>query len=175
MPPKEYDAIIEAKAKGINYAAKLFAKFKVTSDKGVVKDDEVLLGEIPLMNSGGSFIINGSEKVIVSQLIRSPSAYFGCGVRNKQSDDLFNKLEILPRLGSWVEISHKVTTKNPDSVKIKIDKNKNINLAVFLGALGLNEQNIHDLFGNSPELEETLLRDKSLKSKRRSYDSYPKL
>nr|WP_318034135.1 hypothetical protein [Mycoplasmopsis bovis] len=142
----------------------LFAKFKVTSDKGVVKDDEVLLGEIPLMNSGGSFIINGSEKVIVSQLIRSPSAYFGCGVRNKQSDDLFNKLEILPRLGSWVEISHKVTTKNPDSVKIKIDKNKNINLAVFLGALGLNEQNIHDLFGNSPELEETLLRDKSLKS-----------
>ncbi|MCE6090695.1 DNA-directed RNA polymerase subunit beta [Mycoplasmopsis agalactiae] len=164
VPPKEYDAIIEAKAKGINYAAKLFAKFKVTSDKGVVKDDEVLLGEVPLMNSGGSFIINGSEKVIVSQLIRSPSAYFGCGVRNKQSDDLFNKLEILPRLGSWVEISHKVTTKNPDSVKIKIDKNKNINLAVFLGALGLNEENIHSLFGNSPELEETLLRDKCLKS-----------
>ncbi|MBZ4226806.1 DNA-directed RNA polymerase subunit beta [Mycoplasma tauri] len=164
MPPKEYDAIVEAKVKGINYAAKLFAKFKVTTDKGVVKEDEVLLGEIPLMNSGGSFIINGSEKVIVSQLIRSPGAYFGCGVRNKQSDDLFNKLEILPRLGSWIEISHKITIKNPDSVKIKIDKNKNINLVTFLGALGLNEQNIINLFGSSDELKETLLRDKRLKS-----------
>ncbi|WP_029513521.1 DNA-directed RNA polymerase subunit beta [Mycoplasmopsis primatum] len=164
IPPKEYEAITEAKAKGINYAAKLFAKFKVTSDKGVVKDDEVLLGEIPLMNSGGSFIINGSEKVIVSQLIRSPGAYFGCSVRNKQSDDLFNKVEILPRLGSWIEISHKVTTKNPDSVKIKIDKNKNVNLATFLGALGLNEENIYELFGKSAELKETLLRDKKLNS-----------
>ncbi|MGV2392903.1 UNVERIFIED_CONTAM: hypothetical protein O8I53_07970 [Campylobacter lari] len=101
VPAKEYEAVAEAKAKGTNYSGKLFAKFKVvTLDKGLVKDDEVLLGEIPLMNSGGSFIINGSEKVIVSQLIRSPGAYFGLGVRNKQSDDLFNKLEILPRLGS---------------------------------------------------------------------------
>lgn len=161
MPTKEYEAVAEAKAKGTNYSAKLFAKFKVTtSEKGLVKDDEVLLGEIPLMNSGGSFIINGSEKVIVSQLIRSPGAYFGLSVRNKQSDDLFNKLEILPRLGSWLEISHKVTTKTVDWVKIRIDKNKNVNLMTFLGALGLNVPNIKKLFGESGVLLETIKKEK---------------
>lgn len=63
---KEYDVIIEVKVKGINYAVKFFVKFKVIFDKGVVKDDEVLFGEVLFMNLGGSFIINGSEKVIVS-------------------------------------------------------------------------------------------------------------
>jgi DNA-directed RNA polymerase subunit beta len=52
------------------------------------------------MSSGGTFLINGSEKVIVSQLVRSPGVYFGIGVRNKQADDLFNKAELLPSLGS---------------------------------------------------------------------------
>ena len=163
---KEYEAITEAKVKGTNYAAKLVAKFKASIEEtGVVTQPiDVLLGEVPLMTSGGSFVINGSEKVIVSQLIRSPGAYFGRGVRNKQSDDLFNKVEILPRIGSWVEISHKVTTKSPDSVKIKIDKNKNVNLATFLGAIGLNKDDIHYLFGNSDVLNETLKKDKKITS-----------
>ncbi|WP_029512690.1 DNA-directed RNA polymerase subunit beta [Mycoplasmopsis iners] len=160
---KEYEAVADARVKGINYAAKLHAKFKVTAtETGVVQEDTVFLGEIPLMTSGGSFIINGSEKVIVSQLIRSPGAYFGRGVRNKQSDDLFNKLEILPRIGSWLEISHKVTTKNVDPVKIKIDKNKNVNLTTFLMALGFSVENMKELFGNSNELAETIKRDKKI-------------
>ncbi|RMX35856.1 DNA-directed RNA polymerase subunit beta [Mycoplasmopsis fermentans] len=164
IPSKEYEAISEARVKGTNYAAKLYAKFRATAtETGIVKDDKVLLGEIPLMTSGGSFIINGSsEKVIVSQLIRSPGAYFGRGVRNKQSDDLFNKVEILPRIGSWVEISHKVTTKTPDSVKIKIDKNKNVNLVTFLGSLGLDRQMIMNLFGKSDVLKETIKKDKKV-------------
>ncbi|VEU77062.1 DNA-directed RNA polymerase subunit beta [Mycoplasmopsis columbina] len=158
---KEYEAVLDAKIKGINYAAKLYAKFRVTiNDTSEVKEDEVFLGEIPLMTTGGSFIINGSEKVIVSQLIRSPGAYFGRGVRNKQSDDLFNKLEVLPRIGSWLEISHKITSKAVDTVKIKIDKNKNVNLTTFLVALGLSLETIKGLFGNSSELEETIKRDK---------------
>ncbi|AIA29557.1 DNA-directed RNA polymerase subunit beta [Mycoplasmopsis californica] len=160
---REYEDVTNAKVKGTNYSGKLYAKFRcTTTNDGLVKEDEVFLGEIPLMTSGGSFIINGSEKVIVSQLIRSPGAYFGRGVRNKQSDDLFNKLEILPRLGSWVEISHKVTSKNPDSVKIKIDKNKNVNIVTFLGALGLNHKDIHYLFGNSDVLKESIKKDKKL-------------
>ncbi|KKB26943.1 DNA-directed RNA polymerase beta subunit [Mycoplasmopsis meleagridis] len=160
---KEYDAVADARVKGINYAAKLYAKFKVTvTETGVEQTDTVFLGEIPLMTSGGSFIINGSEKVIVSQLIRSPGAYFGRGVRNKQSDDLFNKLEIIPRIGSWLEISHKVTTKNVDAVKIKIDKNKNVNLTTFLMALGLSNENMIELFGNSNELAETIKKDRKL-------------
>ncbi|VEU77969.1 DNA-directed RNA polymerase subunit beta [Mycoplasmopsis columbinasalis] len=160
---KEYDAIQDARVKGINYAAKLYAKYRITiNDTSEVKDDEVFLGEIPIMTSGGSFIINGSEKVIVSQLIRSPGAYFGRAVRNKQSDDLFNKLEILPRIGSWLEISHKITSKTVDTVKIKIDKNKNVSLTTFLVALGFTIESIYDLFGNSAELEETIRRDKRI-------------
>ncbi|MBU4690678.1 DNA-directed RNA polymerase subunit beta [Mycoplasma sp. ES3157-GEN-MYC] len=163
IPAKEYDEVTKAKVKGTNYAGKLYGKFKaITTSDGLVKEDTVFLGEIPLMTSGGSFIINGSEKVIVSQLIRSPGAYFGRGVRNKQSDDLFNKVEILPRVGSWVEISHKVTSKNPDSVKIKIDKNKNVNIITFLGALGLTHEDIYDLFGKSDVLEESIKKDKKL-------------
>ncbi|MGY5139254.1 DNA-directed RNA polymerase subunit beta [Mycoplasmopsis gallinarum] len=163
IPNKEYEAVKDAKVKGINYAAKLHARFRVTvTETGLVNEDEVLLGEIPLMTSGGSFIINGSEKVIVSQLIRSPGAYFGRSVRNKQSDDLFNKLEILPRLGSWLEVTHKVTSKNTDIVKIRIDKNKSVNLTTFLTAFGLSTETMKSLFGNSKELEETIKRDKKL-------------
>ncbi|WP_029906293.1 DNA-directed RNA polymerase subunit beta [Mycoplasmopsis opalescens] len=160
-PSKEYDNVSKAKVKGTNYAAKLFARFRaITANEGEVKEDEVLLGEIPLMTSGGSFIINGSEKVIASQLIRSPGAYFGLSVRNKQSDDLFNKLEIIPRIGSWLEISHKTTAKMPDSVKIKIDKNKNLSLLTFLGAFGLTINEITTLFGNSVILQETIKKNK---------------
>ncbi|MEE3928010.1 DNA-directed RNA polymerase subunit beta [Mycoplasmopsis ciconiae] len=157
----ESEEIKKCKAKGINFAARLYVTLKrEITGTGEVKQDDVLLGEIPLMTSGGSFIINGSEKVIVSQLIRSPGAYFGRGVRNKQSDDLFNKVEVLPRIGSWLEISHKVTSSNTDSVKVKIDKNKNVNLTTFLGALGLMPKQIKKLFGESEELIETLNRDK---------------
>ncbi|UWV81501.1 hypothetical protein [Mycoplasmopsis cynos] len=91
----ETEEINKCKAKGINFSSKIYIQLqKENTTTGERKTDRVLLGEIPYMTSGGSFIINGSEKVIVSQLVRSPGAYFGVGVRNKQSDDLFNKLEI---------------------------------------------------------------------------------
>ncbi|WP_426461126.1 DNA-directed RNA polymerase subunit beta [Mycoplasma hafezii] len=157
----ESEEIKKCKAKGINFSVKVYATLKrEITETGEVRLDEVLIGEIPYMTSGGSFIINGSEKVIVSQLIRSPGAYFGLGVRNKQSDDLFNKLEILPRIGSWLEVSHKVTSSSIDSVKVKVDKNKNINLATFLGSFGLSAKNIEELFGKGELLQETLRKDK---------------
>ncbi|MHA3828351.1 DNA-directed RNA polymerase subunit beta [Mycoplasma sp. VS276A1] len=161
----ESEEIKKCKAKGINFSVKVYISLKrEITNTGEVKIDEVLLGEIPYMTSGGSFIINGSEKVIVSQLIRSPGAYFGLGVRNKQSDDLFNKLEILPRIGSWLEVSHKVTSSTLDTVKIKIDKNKNVNLATFLGSFGFTPKTIRELFGTSELLEETLKKDKLIEN-----------
>ncbi|WP_338068690.1 hypothetical protein [Mycoplasma nasistruthionis] len=157
----ESEEIRKCKAKGINFSLKVYAELRwELGETGETQTDEVLLGEIPYMTSGGSFIINGSEKVIVSQLIRSPGAYFGLSVRNKQSDDLFNKLEILPRIGSWLEISHRVTSSATDTVKVKIDKNKNVNLGTFLGAFGFEEKTIRELFGNSDVLDTTLRKDK---------------
>jgi DNA-directed RNA polymerase subunit beta len=100
-PKNESKSIEEAKQKGVTYAAKLYGKLRKTIiETGEVKEEEVIFGEIPLMTNGASFIINGSEKVIISQLIRSSGVYFGRQVRNKQADDLFNKMEIIPKLGS---------------------------------------------------------------------------
>lgn len=157
----EIKSIEEAKQKGTTYAGKLYGKLRKTIiETGEVKEEEVIFGEVPLMTSGASFIINGSEKVIISQLIRSSGAYFGCQVRNKQADDLFNKLEIIPRLGSWIEIYHRVTGNSIDSVKIKIDKHKSVPVSVFLRTFGLNKDTITKLFGNSEALEETIKKDK---------------
>ncbi|MGZ9762673.1 DNA-directed RNA polymerase subunit beta [Mycoplasma sp. 5912] len=159
----EGDEINKCKAKGMNFSAKVYVNLNVENVKtGVVKQERVLLGEIPYITSGGSFIINGSEKVIVSQLIRSPGAYFGLGVRNKQSDDLFNKLEILPRIGSWFEVSHKVTSSNLDVVKVKVDKNKSIALGTLLGSFGFTPKMLYKLFGKNELLVETLKKDKIL-------------
>ena len=100
-PKNEYTAVQEAKQKGTTYSAKIFAKLrKIVAETGEIKEEEILFGEIPVMTSGASFIVNGSEKIIVSQLIRSSGVYYGLSVRNKQTDDLFNKLEILPKFGS---------------------------------------------------------------------------
>ncbi|VEU76128.1 DNA-directed RNA polymerase subunit beta [Mycoplasmopsis columboralis] len=157
----ESEEIKKCKAKGINFSVKVYATLKrEITGTGEVNTDEVLIGEIPYMTSGGSFIINGSEKVIVSQLIRSPGAYFGLNVRNKQSDDLFNKVEVLPRIGSWIEISHKTTSNTLDTVKVKIDKNKNVNLGTFLGSFGITQDEVRKLFGKSDLLEETIRKDK---------------
>jgi DNA-directed RNA polymerase, beta subunit len=102
IPKKtEFECIKEAKQKGSSYVGKLKAKLRQTNiNTGEVHEDEVVFAEIPIMTYGGSFVINGSEKVIVSQLIRSTGVYFGVGVRNKQANDLFNKVEIIPQLGS---------------------------------------------------------------------------
>ncbi len=157
----EFECIKEVKQKGSSYQGKLKARLRqINIETGEVEDAEVVFAEIPIMTYGGSFIINGSEKVIVSQLIRSTGAYFGLGVRNKNANDLFNKVEIIPQLGSWVEIYHKVTSSNPDTVKIHIDKNKSFLLTVFLKALGFTEQGIKSMFGSIDVLEETFRKDK---------------
>lgn len=161
-PKNEYQAIQEAKQKGSTYSAKIIGKLRKTViETGEIKEDEIIFGEIPLMTSAASFIVNGSEKIIVSQLIRSPGAYYGLSVRNKQTDDLFNKLEFIPKLGAWIEIYHRVTGNSIDSVKIKINKQKSILLTTFLRALGLQKDSIKNLFGNSDVLNETLKREKT--------------
>ncbi|UVD81920.1 DNA-directed RNA polymerase subunit beta [Mycoplasma iguanae] len=164
-PKNEFEAIKAAKQKGESYSCKVYAhlrKLNVETSE-ISESQEVLYGEIPLMTSAGTFIINGSEKVIVSQLIRSSGVYYGRNVRNKQADDLFNKVEILPQLGSWVEIYHRVTGNSIDTIKVRIDKNKNILLSTFLRALGLSKEDgtINALFGNSRVLNETLKKDKN--------------
>lgn len=161
-PKNEYLAIQEAKQKGSTYSAKIFVKLRKTIiETGEIKEDEILFGEVPFMTSSASFIVNGSEKIIVSQLIRSAGAYYGLSVRNKQTDDLFNKLEFIPKIGAWIEIFHRVTGNSIDSVKVKINKQKSIFLSTFLRAFGFEKETIIELFGNSDVLKETFKREKA--------------
>lgn len=158
-PLDEYQAIKLAKQKGTTLNIKVYATLRrKDNETGEVKAQEVLFGEIPLMSKGGTFIVNGSIKVIVSQLIRSPGAYFEVEARKGSDKDLFNKLEIIPKLGIWIRVFHKVT-KSKSDVKVSIDKN-NVSLSTFLRAFGMTKDSIRELFGTSEVLEETLARDK---------------
>lgn len=158
-PLDEYQAIKLAKQKGTTLNIKVYATLRrKDNETGEVKTQEVLFGEIPLMTKGGTFIVNGSIKVIVSQLIRSPGSYFEVEARKGSDKDLFNKLEIIPKLGIWIRVFHKVT-KTKSDVKVSIDKN-NVSLSTFLRAFGMTKESIRNLFGTSEVLEETLARDK---------------
>lgn len=160
-PQNEYLAIQEARIKGKTYAARVYATLvKISVEDGEMEEQEILLSEFPYMTHGGTFIINGFEKVIVSQLIRSPGVCFRESVRNRQADDLFNKVEIIPQLGSWLEIFHKVTGNQVDIVKFRIDKHKNIPLVAFLKTIGFTNETMRKYFGNSPELQESIRKHK---------------
>lgn len=168
-PKNEFDTVKKSKQKGVTYGVKVYATLrKIDQETAEVKEQEVLFGEIPLMTSGASFIINGSEKVIVSQLIRSPGAYYGLNVPS-QDGNLFNCLEVIPRLGIWIDIHHKLTNSNSagetkadksDFIKVYIDKKKVGTISTFLRAFGISKENILELFGNLPIVEKSFKMDK---------------
>ena len=168
-PKVEFDSIRHAKQKGTTYSFKLYATLKkIDEETGETKNDDVLFGEIPLMTKGASFIVNGSEKVIVSQLIRSPGAYYQLNVPS-QDGNLFNRLEIIPKLGIWIDVHHKlissVTTKSSkidksDFIKIYIDKKKVGSLSTFLRSFGMSKENIEELFGSLPIIKKSIKVDK---------------
>ena len=161
-PANEFENIKLCKQKSMSHNVKIYGTLrKIDEETAEVKDSEVLFGEIPLMTSGGTFIINGSEKVIVSQLLRSPGAYYGLNVRtNKSSDgELFNRLEMFPKMGMWIDIYHRVTGSTTDFVKVSLDKNKAVSISIFLRALGMTKETIVDLFGNLPVIQASLKKD----------------
>jgi len=156
----EFSAVKSAKQKGITYSAKVFAKLrKIDEQTAEVKDSEVLFGEIPYMTSGGSFIINGSEKVIVSQLLRSPGVYVSGWTRFKAADHLFNRMELIPKMGLWIDIFHRVTTSVTDWIRVSIDKTKSQPFSTFLRAFGMTKETIVEYFGNSAEIQATFKKD----------------
>lgn len=164
MAEDRYDAIKASKVKGTTYGAKIYATLrKIDEETAEVKEQEVLFGEIPMMTDGASFIINGSEKVIVSQLLRAPGAYFGLNVRTSKSSSsgggLYNRLELIPKLGSWIDIYHRTTGTSIDFVKVSLDKNKAVSISTFLRALGMPKEIILELFGDLPIVHESIRKD----------------
>lgn len=146
----------EAKRTGANFAVALKVKVRlVIKETGEIIEQEVFLGDVPYMTNEGTFIYNGIERVVVSQLVRSPSAYFS-RVVDKTGRDLYS-CSLIPERGSWLEIEQK--EKDPNFVRVYLDKGGKISLGVFLKCFGFTKEGLLELFGNNTIIKATLDKD----------------
>ena len=147
--------IEEAKERDVTYSAPLRVKVRLINNQtGEVKEQEVFMGDFPLMTETGTFIINGAERVIVSQLVRSPSVYYNDKIDKNGKRGL--TATVIPNRGAWLEFE----TDARDVVYVRIDRTRKLPITVLLRALGFSsDQEIIDLFGENEYLRNTLEKD----------------
>ena len=151
----KYD-VSECKARDTTYAAPLRVTARLLNNEtGEIKESEVFMGDFPLMTESGTFVINGAERAVVSQLVRSPGVYYDVTADIKTGKKLYSST-IIPNRGAWLEYE----TSMNDVMYVRIDKNRKIALTVFLRTLGLatNEQ-IKAVFGSNECLLATMEAD----------------
>ena len=151
----KYD-VTECKARDTTYAAPLRVTARLLNkETGEIKESEVFLGDFPIMTESGTFVINGAERAIVSQLVRSPGAYYGLKIDEKTGKKLFNST-IIPNRGAWLEYE----TDLADVLYVRIDKNRKLPLTTFVRALGVaTNEEIRQLLGDELRLGATLNKD----------------
>jgi len=145
----------DAKERDVTYAAPLRVKVRlINKETGEVKEQEVFMGDFPLMTETGTFIINGAERVIVSQLVRSPSVYFSTKV-DKNGKKTYTAT-VIPNRGAWLELE----TDAKDIIYVRIDRTRKIPVTVLLRALGFGtDAEILDLLGQDEFIRNTLDKD----------------
>ncbi|MEG1704595.1 MAG: DNA-directed RNA polymerase subunit beta, partial [Niameybacter sp.] len=145
----------EAKERDSNYATALKVKARLhNKETGETIDNDVFMGEFPLMTVNGTFIINGAERVIVSQLVRSPGIYYGIDF-DKIGKRLFSAT-VIPNRGAWLEYE----TDSNDIFYVRVDRTRKVPVTVLLRALGLgSDAEILDMFGEEPKILETIEKD----------------
>ena len=133
----------ECKERDATYAAPLRVTARLLNkETGEIKESEVYMGDFPLMTDSGTFVINGAERVIISQLVRSPSVYYGM-THDKTGKELYSTT-VIPNRGAWLEYE----TDQNDLFYVRIDKNRKIYITTFIRALGLSSnEEILDFFG----------------------------
>jgi len=148
-------SVEESKERDVTYSAPLRVKVRlVNKETGEVKDQDVFMGDFPLMTETGTFVINGAERVIVSQLVRSPSVYFS-GKLDKNGKKGFTAT-VIPNRGAWLEYE----TDAKDVVYVRIDRTRKLPVTVLLRALGFgSDQEIIDLIGDNEYIRNTLEKD----------------
>jgi len=161
----------EAKERMVNYAAPLKVQARVfIHETGEVKEQEIFLGDFPMMTEAGTFIINGAERVIVSQLVRSPSVYF-----KKEIDKNGRKIisgEMIPNKGTWLEFELDAR----DIFYVRIDRTRKVVITAFLRALGLSSnEDILSVFGEDQYLINTLEKDSTKNTDEALIEIYEKL
>ncbi|MCA1028566.1 MULTISPECIES: DNA-directed RNA polymerase subunit beta [Cytobacillus] len=148
-------SVEESKERDVTYSAPLRVKVRlVNKETGEVKDQDVFMGDFPLMTETGTFVINGAERVIVSQLVRSPSVYFS-GKLDKNGKKGFTAT-VIPNRGAWLEYE----TDAKDVVYVRIDRTRKLPVTVLLRALGFgSDQEIIELIGDNEYIRNTLEKD----------------
>ena len=152
--------VAECKERDVTYAAPLRVKATLwNKETGDVKENEVFMGDFPLMTESGTFVINGAERVIVSQLVRSPGVYYAVE-KDKTGKDLF-KATVIPNRGAWLEYE----MDSNDVIYVRIDKNRKIPLTTFIRALGCGtDPEIEEMFGTDERLNQTILQKDATKN-----------
>ncbi|MBY0201956.1 DNA-directed RNA polymerase subunit beta [Paenibacillus polysaccharolyticus] len=161
----------DAKERDVTYAAPLRVKVRlINKETGEVKEQEVFMGDFPLMTSTGTFIINGAERVIVSQLVRSPSVYFSTKV-DKNAKKTYTAT-VIPNRGAWLELEMDAK----DVVYVRIDRTRKIPVTVLLRSLGFGtDAEILDLLGNDEYIRNTLDKDNTDSTEKALIEIYERL
>ena len=164
-------SIKEAKERMVNYAAPLKVEARLfIHETGEVKEQTIFLGDMPLMTEAGTFIINGAERVIVSQLVRSPSIYFKREI-DKNGRRIISG-EIIPNKGTWLEYE----TDAKGILYVRIDRTRKVTVTTFLRALGLSsDEEIIDMFGDNDFIKNTLDKDSTNNTDEALLEIYEKL
>ncbi|ANA79673.1 DNA-directed RNA polymerase subunit beta [Paenibacillus vortex V453] len=161
----------DAKERDVTYAAPLRVKVRlINKETGEVKEQEVFMGDFPLMTETGTFIINGAERVIVSQLVRSPSVYFSTKV-DKNGKTTYTAT-VIPNRGAWLELEMDAK----DIIYVRIDRTRKIPVTVLLRALGFGtDAEILDLLGNDEYIQNTLDKDNTDSTEKALIEIYERL
>jgi DNA-directed RNA polymerase subunit beta len=161
----------ECKDKDMTYAAPLFvtAEF-INNNTGEIKSQTVFMGDFPMMTEKGTFIINGTERVVVSQLVRSPGVYFDETI-DKSTEKLLHSVKVIPSRGAWLEFD----VDKRDTVGVRIDRKRRQPVTVLLKALGWTNERITERFGFSEIMMSTLEKDNTAGTDEALLDIYRKL
>ncbi|WP_306363004.1 DNA-directed RNA polymerase subunit beta [Nocardia sp. CC227C] len=164
-------SIEECKDKDMTYAAPLFvtAEF-INNNTGEIKSQTVFMGDFPMMTDKGTFIINGTERVVVSQLVRSPGVYFDETI-DKSTEKMLHSVRVIPSRGAWLEFD----VDKRDTVGVRIDRKRRQPVTVLLKALGLTTEEITERFGFSEIMMSTLEKDSTPGQDEALLDIYRKL
>ena len=150
-------SIEKCKERDATYAAPLKVKVRLyNKEKEEISEHEIFMGDLPLMTETGTFVINGAERVIVSQLVRSPGIYYGIG-HDKIGKRLFSST-VIPNRGAWLEYE----TDSNDVFYVRVDRTRKVPITVLLRALGLGtNEEIREVFGDEPKIEASFSKDTS--------------
>ena len=164
-------SIDDAKERDTNYSAPLKVKVRlINTETGEVKEQEVFMGDLPLMTPTGTFIINGSERVVVSQLVRSPGSYYK--VETDKTGKKLYSATVIPNRGAWLEYE----TDAQGVINVRLDRTRKIPVTILMRAIGVeSNMEITDILGESEALLKTLEKDSTSNKNEALLEIYKKL